>query len=67
MEATYVVKGMSCGGCAKSIERALSAALPAVRIDVSVDDDQVHVDGEHDASTVERAVENAGFEFAGEA
>ena len=65
MEATYKVDGMTCGGCVGSVERALSAALPAARIEVSLEAGEVRVEGDHEASAVKSAVEDAGFDFGG--
>ena len=65
MEATYKVTGMTCGGCVRSVERALTAALPAAKIEVSLDKAQVQIAGEHDPKDVESAVEDAGFDFGG--
>ena len=65
MEATYKVDGMTCGGCVSSVERALSAALPAAQIEVSLEAGEVRVEGDHEASAVKTAVEDAGFDFGG--
>ncbi len=65
MTTTYSVDGMTCGGCVASVTRALQAAAPDLKFDVSLDDKAVSVDGEHDAKVVEDAVEGAGFDFGG--
>ena len=67
MEKTYKVDGMTCGGCVRSVERALSAALPTTRIAVSLENNEVRIAGEHEASAVEKAIEGAGFDFGGAA
>jgi copper chaperone len=65
MQATYKVQGMTCEGCARSITRAVAAELPAVKTQVSVQSGTLTVDGDHDEAAVARAVDNAGFTFAG--
>ena len=67
MAMTYKVEGMTCGGCAKSVTRALTAALPGATVEVSHESDSVTIDGAHDAAAVREAVEDAGFDFAGPA
>lgn len=67
MEATYKVAGMTCGGCVSSVQRAVSAALPDTRVEVSLDEGEVSVDGDHDAAAVRTAIEDAGFDFGGAA
>jgi copper chaperone len=67
MATTYTVEGMTCGGCVQSVTRAVSAALPAAQIEVSLAGKSVTVDGDHDEAAVREAVEGAGFEFAGPA
>ncbi len=67
MDATYEVRGMSCGGCVSAVTRALEAALPGARVHVSLDGGTATVRGEHDEEAVRRAVEAAGFDFGGRA
>ena len=64
-ETTYRVTGMTCGGCARSIERALDRAVPGVAVTVSHEDDAVTLNGAHDAAAVKAAIEAAGFVFEG--
>lgn len=64
-EATYKVSGMTCGGCERSVSRALSQAIPGATILASHKDGTVTVLGEHDAKAVASAVEGAGFTFEG--
>ncbi|MFT4978840.1 MAG: copper chaperone [Myxococcota bacterium] len=64
---TYRVSGMTCGGCERSVNRALSAALPGVQVSASHAEATVAVTGAHDAAAVARVVEDAGFEFGGAA
>ncbi|MGM0577428.1 MAG: heavy-metal-associated domain-containing protein [Myxococcota bacterium] len=65
MERTYEVQGMTCGGCVKAVTHAVSAALPQAKVEVSLEDHSVRVEGEHDEAAVKEAVEDAGFDFAG--
>ena len=63
MEATYGVKGMSCQGCVRSVAGAIAAKLPNVETEVNLEKATVTVRGEHDAKSVQEAVEDAGFDF----
>ena len=63
--ATYSVKGMTCGGCAGSVDRAVSAATPGAQVEVDLQAASVTIDGQHDPQRVKEAVEGAGFEFEG--
>ncbi len=63
----YIVEGMTCGGCVKSLTNALNAALPNNSIVVELEGGKVSVDGEHDIATVKEAVDDAGFDFVANA
>ena len=63
----YKVEGMTCQGCVASVTRALVAALPGARLTVELEGGLVRIEGPHDPQAVRRAVEDAGFDFAGEA
>lgn len=63
--ATYSVKGMTCGGCAGSVNRAVSAAAPGAAVEVDLEAASVRVDGEHDPERIKDAIEGAGFDFEG--
>ena len=65
MDVSYKVAGMTCGGCVSSVKRALDAALPTTTVEVSLERGEVRIQGEHQASAVESAVEDAGFDFGG--
>jgi len=67
MERTYKVGGMTCGGCVSSVTNALTRLSPDLDIQVSLDDGTARVRGEHEGAVIERAIEDAGFDFAGEA
>lgn len=64
-EATFKVEGMTCGGCASSVKKALER----VGLTAEVDHEKglARVTGEVDEATVRKAVEAAGFDFAGRA
>lgn len=65
-DTTYLVEGMTCTGCTSSLERALREALGAVEVAVELEGGRVRVSGAHEVSAVERAVEDAGFDFKGQ-
>lgn len=64
MADTYRVTGMTCGGCARSVETAIKAVAPGATVDVDLAAKAVRVEG---ASTdqVKQAVDDAGFTFEG--
>lgn len=64
---TYRVEGMTCGGCVTSLTRALESALPEANIEVELEGGLVRIEGAHDASKVEQAVDAAGYNFVGPA
>ena len=66
MGSTYRVLGMTCGGCASSVTNAIKAAAPDADVSVDLDAKTVAVAGEVDAAVVEQAVDDAGFEYAGQ-
>lgn len=65
MAKTYRVTGMSCGGCAASVEKAIKAVLPDAAVTVNLEDKAVTVDGAEDDTKVAQAVEGAGFNYEG--
>ena len=65
-EATYRITGMTCGGCVRSVTRALRNALPHAEIEVDLDRAMACVQGEHSEAAVRQAVEQAGFRFDGQ-
>jgi copper chaperone len=58
------VKGMTCGGCASSVEKAIKRvdADAAVRVDLATG--KVSVDTKADARALGQAIEAAGYEVA---
>lgn len=67
MSGTYKVAGMTCGGCVKSVTAALAKAAPGAAVSVDREAGLVSVAGDVAAETVKRAVEDAGFDYEGEA
>ena len=63
---TYNVSGMSCGGCAASVTRAIQASDATAQVTVELDASRIIVAGELSLDQVRSAVERAGFEFRGE-
>jgi len=57
---------MTCGGCVRAVTNALRAAAPAASVAIDLPKGLVTVGG-LDEPGVRRAVEDAGFEFAGRA
>jgi len=65
---TLQVSGMTCGGCAVAIERALGAAVPGAKVDVDVRKGIVAVAAQPaQQDTVTAAIEDAGFIVTGAA
>ena len=67
MSKTYIVDGMSCGGCVKSVTNAIQDAIPGTTVSIDLESKQVTVDGPADDAKVEQAVEDAGFTYNGAA
>jgi copper chaperone len=67
MEKTYKVSGMTCGGCARSVEKAIKAVAPAAGVTIDVATGNVRVEGAVDEGLLAKAVDDAGFEFMGRA
>ena len=67
MTKKYRVLGMTCGGCASSVTKALQVAAPDASVEVDLNAKEVSVGGIPDDAMVQHAVEGAGFEFGGPA
>lgn len=61
------VSGMTCGGCVKSVERAVAAAAPGAKVSVDLRSGEVTIDGAAAKQTVVSAIEGAGFDVVGDA
>lgn len=66
MAETYRVTGMTCGGCARSVESAIKAEAPGASVTIDLAAKAVSVDGAT-AEQVKKAVDDAGFGFEGAA
>jgi len=67
MAQAYIVSGMTCGGCARSVTNAIMAKDSSAKVDVDLVSGTVKVDGALTTDQVRDAVEGAGFEFKGAA
>jgi len=65
MAKTYKVEGMSCGGCSSSVEQAIKSVAEQAKVTIVLDGGLVTVDGVDNDELIEKAVEDAGFTFAG--
>lgn len=61
------VSGMTCGGCASSVTRAVTAAAPGTKVSIDLKSGEVAVDGDAAKQAVVAAIEDAGFSVVGEA
>jgi copper chaperone len=61
------VAGMTCGGCVKSVERAVAAAAPGAKVSVDLKSGEVAIDGAAQKQVVVSAIEDAGYDVVGEA
>lgn len=68
MEAvSYRVTGMTCGGCARAVTKAMNAASPSAKIEIDLDDGIVRIAGGPSETIVQTVIEKAGFGYAGPA
>ena len=65
MKKSYKVEGMTCGGCASSIEKAIKDAAPSAEVAIDVAAKEVVVDGVDDDELIKTVVEDAGFDYCG--
>jgi copper chaperone len=65
MEKSYKVEGMTCRGCAQSMERAITTAAPAATVKVDLENKQITVAGIDNDALIAQAVEGAGFDYEG--
>ena len=66
MSDTYLVGGMTCEGCSRSVTKAIEGAIPGARVEVDLAAGRVSVEG-GEASLVAQAVDDAGFDYGGPA
>ena len=55
------VKNMHCGGCVKSVTRAIKGAAPTVEVAADVARRTVEIRGIADTATILKALDDAGF------
>lgn len=60
MTTTLKVTGMTCGGCAAAVKRAVEAAAPGATATVSLARGEVEITG-GDAAAAKAAIVAAGF------
>lgn len=67
MSKVYKVDGMTCGGCASSVQKAIAAAMPEADVQIDLPTAAVTVSAtvEIEDSVIRKAVEDAGFDYAG--
>ena len=67
IEKTYVIDGMSCGGCVTSLTRVLKSVPGIEPIKIEVGKAFVRLDADKvTGDAVRDAVQRAGFELVGE-
>lgn len=59
------VDGMTCGGCAASVKRALQALDANAQVDVDLPGKTVKVETAAQLDAVKSAIEDAGYEVLG--
>jgi copper chaperone len=64
---SYVVKGMTCDGCVKSVTKALQHADSTAQVSVDLESGRVNLQSVLSDDAVKTAVEDAGFDFEGRA
>jgi copper chaperone len=61
MTVALMVKGMSCGGCVRSVTRAVQRLDPAAKVDVELETGLVRIEGAVPAEAARHAIETAGY------
>lgn len=64
---TYLIKGMTCNGCATAVTKAIKRAAPDAQVSVDFKAGTAKVEKDPEEAAIARAVGEAGFEFAGQA
>lgn len=62
---TYLVEGMTCGGCARGVTNAVQRVAPSLRVEVDHESGRVTIEGSHTEAQVKAAIDGAGFRFMG--
>lgn len=58
----FRIPNMRCGGCARSVTKAVRGVDPAAEVRVDMERREVAVEGAADADVLARALRGAGFE-----
>jgi uncharacterized membrane protein YraQ (UPF0718 family)/copper chaperone CopZ len=61
MKGNYKVQDMTCQHCVYAIENALKSIQGIEKINISLNDKLVHLDGEYDENNVITAIQKAGY------
>ena len=67
MVKTYLVDGMTCGGCSSSVAKAIEGLGSGVSVSIELETKKVTVKGLEDEGAIKQAIEDAGFDFLGAA
>jgi copper chaperone len=65
-DRTFIIEGMSCGGCVNSLTRVLKTVPGIEPLKIEVGKAAVRVDDTVSVDAVKAAVERAGFELVRE-
>jgi copper chaperone len=55
------IENMTCGGCAKSVTRAIQSVDPHARVETDTANRTVKVETTADAAVLQRVLEDAGY------
>jgi copper chaperone len=55
------VTGMTCGGCANSVRKAILREFPNAEVDVDLGTGRVRIDGDVERTRAEASVVSAGY------
>lgn len=61
MTVQLMVKGMSCGGCVRSVTRAIQRVDQTAKVDVELETGRVHVEGGVSPEQARQSIERAGY------
>lgn len=60
----FIVEGMSCGHCVKTITQALQALDPAAQVQIDLGAKEVRVSSQRDANALMSAIAEAGYDVS---
>ena len=67
VDKTFIIAGMSCGGCVNSLTRVLKTVAGIEPLKIEVGKAALRLDDSVSSDTIKAAVERAGFDLVGEA